>query len=90
MPNDTALHKACHGGELDTAKKLIEGGEYGVNERACVVCAVQRPNPHTVPTDTDFTPRPPFLSIFPLQPAQATGGRCTARRAAITSRSAAT
>lgn len=32
MPNDTPLHKACHNGELDAVKKLIEGGEYEVNE----------------------------------------------------------
>ncbi len=32
MPNDTALHKSCHNGELDVVKKLIEGGEFDVNE----------------------------------------------------------
>lgn len=36
MPNDTALHKACHGGELERVKKIIEGGEYDVNERTWV------------------------------------------------------
>lgn len=32
MPNDTPLHKACHNGELDNVKKLLESGEYDVNE----------------------------------------------------------
>lgn len=32
MPNDTALHKSCHNGELDAVQRLIEGGEFEVNE----------------------------------------------------------
>lgn len=36
MPNDTALHKSCHNGELDAVQRLIEGGEFDVNEGAWV------------------------------------------------------
>jgi len=34
MPNDTALHKSCHNGELEAVQRLIEGGEFDVNEGA--------------------------------------------------------
>lgn len=36
MPNDTALHKSCHNGELEAVQRLIEGGEFDVNEGAWV------------------------------------------------------
>lgn len=32
MPNDTPLHKACHNGEMAEVKRLIESGEFDVNE----------------------------------------------------------
>jgi hypothetical protein len=35
MPNDTQLHKACHNGDLDTVKRLIDSGEFEVNEGQC-------------------------------------------------------
>jgi hypothetical protein len=34
MPNDSALHKSCHNGELDAVQRLIDGGEFDVNEGA--------------------------------------------------------
>ena len=43
MPNDTPLHKACHNGELDAVKKLIEGGEYEVNEGMYGICVPFKP-----------------------------------------------
>jgi len=32
MPNDTALHKSCHNGDLDAVQRMIEGKEFDVNE----------------------------------------------------------
>jgi len=37
MPNDSALHKSCHNGELDAVQRLIDGGEFDVNEGAWTV-----------------------------------------------------
>jgi ankyrin repeat protein len=43
MPNDTPLHKACHNGELDNVKKLLESGEYDVNECESIGAPTRRP-----------------------------------------------
>jgi hypothetical protein len=84
MPNDTPLHKACHNGEIETVKKLIEGGEYDVNERAWWdVDSVDR----TIQMIGILThARTTHIN----QPARGTGARYTGRQGATTSTSAAT